>query len=424
MTPTLHTRRQFLRTSILGGALSWTIPAFVENTFLSLDASARDSFTRAITGKDGTILVLLQLAGGNDGLNTVVPYVDDNYYRLRPTLAIKQNKVLQLNDSLGLHPSLTGLKSLNDSGNLAIIQGVGYPNPNHSHFTSNDIWQSALTGQTRADSSGWVGRYFDSECPSSAEAVGLSVDGSPLLFNGKSKHNVLNISSAERFKFVANNKDSEDFLKEVNTSDTINSHGMHDHDDEDVAEFLERTALNSVVSSDIITKLSKSKSSTNNYPNSDLGQELQFIAQLINGDLSPRVYYASQGGYDNHGKQQGSHDKNLKDLGDSLKAFTDDLKSSGNFNKVVIMTFSEFGRKPAENGNQGTDHGTAAPMFVIGGKVKPGLYGQTPSLTDLDGRDLKHNVDFRSVYATLLSKWVGATPETILHGKFPQLDFI
>lgn len=432
---TLHTRRQFLRTGVLGGAMAWTLPVFLEKTFLALDASAADSLLQSVTGKDGTILVVLQLAGGNDGLNTIVPFADDAYYAARPKIGLTAGKILKINDYVALNPGLAGLRGLYDSGELAIMQGVGYPNPNRSHFRSTDIWQTASDADL-VESEGWIGRYFDSCCKGADPAVGVSIGRqTPQAFASKTPTGVT-LSRPEQFRFIAENSSNpaatEEAFRDMMGADagepaaggSVQSLAGQPSMDGDTLDYLRRTSLDAQVSSDKILEITRKFKSPVSYPGSQLASSLSLIAQLIAGGMPTRVYYVSQGGYDTHSGQIGSHDRLLGDLDASVSAFVADLKAQGNFDRVMLMTFSEFGRRVVENNSGGTDHGAAAPMFILGGGVKPGLYGQQPSLTKLDHGDLVYNVDFRSVYATVLENWLKAPSEAVLKRKFPTMAFV
>jgi uncharacterized protein (DUF1501 family) len=436
--PTFHTRRKFIRTGVLGGAVAWTLPVFLEKTFFALDAAAADSAVQAMTGKDGPILVVLQLAGGNDGLNTVVPFADDAYYKARPRLGIAAANTLKLNDSLGLNPRLAKLRGLYDSGELALIQGVGYPNPNRSHFRSTDIWQTA-TDADKFERHGWLGRYFDSCCGGEDPAVGVSIGRqTPLAFSASTPKGIT-LARPEQFRFHAesasNPTATEGLFREMNGMDASPS------DDDaggtvqslgaagamvggDTMDYLRRTALDAQISSDKILEITRKVRSSATYPGGPLANSLSLVARLIAGGMATRVYYVSQGGYDTHSNQSGAHDRLMGELDAALGAFVADLKAQGNFDRVMLMTFSEFGRRVAENNSGGTDHGAAAPMFVLGGGVKPGLYGKQPSLTQLTDGDLSYNVDFRSVYATVLEKWMHAPSEKVLRRKFPTMTFV
>lgn len=428
MNKTLHTRRGFLRTSLLGGAVAWTVPVFLERTFFTLDAMA----SQVPMGKDSPILVVLQLAGGNDGLNTLVPFTDDAYFRARPGIAIREP--LKINDAIGLNPKLTGLRGLYDDGNLAIVQGVGYPNPNRSHFRSTEIWQTASDAD-KTDSHGWLGRYFDSCCQGEDPAVGVSIGSQTPQAFAAAEPKGISFSQPEQFRFASETSSdpaaAEEFFRSVNeTSSEANEGGSigmlqgHSQGGGDTMDFLRRTALDAQMSSDKVLAITRKSKAPVTYPSSNLASSLNLVARLIGGGMPTRVYYVGQGGYDTHSNQTGSHERLMSELDSSLAAFVADLKAQGNFQRVVLMTFSEFGRRVAENGSGGTDHGAAAPLFVIGGGIKPGLYGKAPSLTDLHDGDLIHNTDFRSVYASVLQNWLKVPVEPILHRSFPTIGFV
>jgi uncharacterized protein (DUF1501 family) len=434
MNKTLHTRRKFLRTSLLGGAVAWTVPAFLERTFFALDAMAADSLIQTPTGKDGTILVVLQLAGGNDGLNTLVPYSNDAYYRARPSLGIQPAQVLKIDDHLGLHPKLTALRGLYDEGRVGIVQGVGYPNPNRSHFRSTEIWQTAVDSD-KTSSSGWLGRYFDSCCEGADPAVGVNIGSqSPQSF-AASEPKGISFARPEQFRFISGQSSdpaaADEFFRSMNEMPTDQNDGgsigmLQGSSDSggDTLDFLRRTALDAQMSSDKVLEITRRSKAPTRYPGSQLASSLNLVARLIGGGMPTRVYYVAQGGFDTHSGQAGSHERLLGDLDAAIGAFVADLKSQGNFDRVVLMTFSEFGRRVAENASGGTDHGAAAPLFVLGGGVHAGLYGQTPSLTDLSQGDIVHNVDFRSVYASVLENWLQAPSGKVLGAKFSTLPFL
>jgi len=423
--PTLHTRRQFLKTSILGGAIGWSIPAFLESTLLSMNALAETSLIQTQTGKDGTILVLIQLGGGNDGLNTIIPFTDDLYYQARQSLAIRPEDTLKFTSNLGFNSNLAGMKSLYDNGHLSVIQGVGYPNPNRSHFVSSDIWATGNIKKPQSED-GWLGKYFNA-CCKGFDPHGISITNNvPRDFKAASKQpKTLSFTNIKQLSISLNDSlfnTSDSFFRQNNKP---NSNLFNSNHHDPIANFLEQTALDAVVTIDRFKGVSTTHQQNSvSYPSTHLGNSLKSIAQMINGNLSTRVYYTNQGGYDTHAGQLRKHGNCLKELDGAISAFVQDLKNHGNFNRVMIMTFSEFGRRVKENGSQGTDHGAAAPMFIIGGQVKPGLYGTHPSLSDLDDGDLKYSTDFRSVYSTILSKWLKVNPLQILDGKYDQLSFI
>jgi uncharacterized protein (DUF1501 family) len=442
---TLQTRREFLRTTVLGSALSWTVPAFLANTFSALQAGAADSATQIATGKDATILVVLQMAGGNDGLNTVVPYSNDFYHRARPRIGLSADKILKLNGDIGFHGVLTGFKDLYDAGNLAVVQGVGYPNPNRSHFRSTEIWQTA-SDSDRIEKYGWLGRYFDNACAGADPTVAVTIGSQlPEAFFAKMPKGIC-FNNPQNYRFMAGGDATESYkkLNELEMSSPLPDGGPTMAPEENsggsiamlpagmpmtggrAVDFISRTALDAQVSSDEVRNIAAKVQNQATYPGSILGNALKLVAKLIGGGLPTRIYYVSQGGYDTHTNQLGTQQRLLQDLGDSTKAFVTDLKAQGNMQRVLVMTFSEFGRRVNENANGGTDHGAAAPMFIVGDKVKAGLLGRYPSLApqDLYQGDIKYTVDFRSVYASVLENWLKTPSAPILGKQFAPLPLV
>ena len=442
---TLQTRRQFLRTTVLGSAISWTVPAFLADTFSVLQSQAADSATQIVTGKDSTILVVLQMAGGNDGLNTVIPYSSDFYHKARPRLAQTADKVLKLNGDIALHGAMAGFKNLYDSGNLAVIQGVGYPNPNRSHFRSTEIWQTASDSE-QIEKYGWLGRYFDNACAGADPTIGVTIGRQlPEAFFAKAPTGIC-FDNPNNYRFLSPEHPrpgqtdmTEAAFEKLNetemttpTPDTDSGAsigalpaGMPMQGGKAV-DFIERTAMDAQISSEEIRTIAAKVQNAATYPTTQLGNSLKMVAKLIGGAMPTRIYYVSQGGYDTHTNQLGTQQRLLGDLADSVKAFVDDLKAQGNLPRVLIMTFSEFGRRVAENANGGTDHGAAAPMFIVGNKVKAGLLGRYPSLApqDLFQGDIRYNVDFRSVYAAVLEDWLKTKSAPILGRQFDPLRVV
>ena len=438
---TLKTRREFLRSTVLGGAMSWTVPSFLANTFAALQAEAADKATQSATGRDSNILVILQMAGGNDGLNTVVPRDNDYYHRARPKIGLSEKQILKLNDEVGLHESLAGFKELYDAGHLSVIQGVGYPNPNRSHFRSTEIWQTASDSE-KIEAYGWLGRYFDNACAGCDPTVGVNIGRQmPQAFHARQQKGV-SLESPGNYRFISGEKaksgqmsSTEELYRKLNEPEnemaenpggTVSAISGSVRAPGSTLDFLERTALDAQISSDKIRGIASRVENNAVYPGSQLGNSLKLVAKLIGGGLPTRVFYVSQGGYDTHTNQTGAHERLLKDLGDSVKAFVDDMKAQDNLSRVLVMTFSEFGRRVAENASGGTDHGAAAPMFVMGNKVKAGLFGSCPSLApgDLFQGDLKYNVDFRSVYAAMLEEWLHTKSAPILGRQFMPLPIV
>jgi uncharacterized protein (DUF1501 family) len=419
----MKTRREFLRSTVLGASAAWTVPMFVERTFGQLHLGARDLAVQPVTGKDDTILVIVQLAGGNDGLNTLVPYADDTYHRSRPRLAKREKDVIKLSDYAGLNAAMPYMGSLFKEGGLGIVQGVGYPNPNRSHFVSTSIWETADTGNH--SSTGWLGRYFDNACPGADPTVGISFNKTQPESFGAVKNPGVCLNSPELYRWIhgggeqaqaeeffarLNQPDHEDDAPTAGASIDMPAGGKPGVlDGEDNLAFLERVALDARVSSRKILEIAAKHKTTVQYA----------------GKMPTRVYYVSHGGFDTHNQQVNSHDRLLGQLDAAVKSFFADLKQQGNDKRVVMMTFSEFGRRVSENASAGTDHGKASCLFVAGPAVKGGLLGRHPSLTDLSEGDVKHTVDFRSVYGSLLTDWLRAPDlKPILGADYPKLDLI
>lgn len=429
---TLKTRRDFLRTTALGSAFTWTVPSFLAHTFAQLQAEAADKGMRTATGKDSTILVILQMAGGNDGLNTIVPYANDYYHNARPRLGLRDKALLKMNDELAFNANLAGLKELYDAGRLSVIQGVGYPNPNRSHFRSTEIWQTA-SDSNRFERHGWLGRYFDNACPGAEPTVGISVGRQmPQAFAAKKPLGV-SLDDPQNYRFMTSDRpdadetaNMEDTFRAMNSGSSIETLAGATMREGSVLDYVERTALDAQISSEQIRAASNRVQNKAEYPTGRLGSSLKLVARLIGGELPTRIFYVSQGGYDTHSNQSGAHDRLLKELGDSVKAFMGDITAQGNAERVMLMTFSEFGRRVKENASNGTDHGAASVMFVAGNKIKPGLLGKYPSLApgDLHNGDPKFTTDFRSVYAGVLEQWLKTTSAPVLGRKFEPLKLV
>ena len=395
-------RREFLQVGSLATA-SFFVPKFLK------------AFeTGKLVPPGNKVVVVLQLSGGNDGLNTVIPVRNDIYYRNRPRLGIERTKALSITDEVGLHPALTAFADAYNDGSLGILNSVGYPNPDRSHFRSMDIWQTA-SQSSEYITSGWIGRYLDAQCNGCAHPTqALEVDD-VLSLALKGQHtNGLAFKDPKRLFGTSNEK----FFKDVSKL-----HG--DHHDEQPVDYLYKTMAETLSSADYIFKQSKLHPSTAEYPNTNLGKDLKTIASLIYSEINTKVYYVSLGSFDTHVNQEAQQQRLFKEMNDAVGAFIKDLKANNRFNDVLFFTFSEFGRRVSQNASQGTDHGTANNMFLIGGGLKQkGLLNAMPDLTDLDEGDLKYKVDFKNVYATVLNKWLGADDEQILGKKYDQLKFV
>jgi uncharacterized protein (DUF1501 family) len=352
--------------------------------------------------KGDNILVVVQLTGGNDGLNTVVPYNDDVYRHARASLAIAKNAVLKIDDQLGFHPSLKGFARLLEQKQLAIVQGVGYPNPNRSHFESMDVWHAA---QMKVDKQqgGWLGRALDAhkvELVKLADtaAMHLGDEPQPLALTARDVATP-SVRSLERFKLETGGDPTRRSMITTATQ-------MPRESQSDLLKFVQTSAAAALAASQRIEAAAKEYKTPVQYPTTALATKLKSVAQLIDAGLATRIYYVAIDGWDTHSNQAAAHAGLLEQLGDAVAAFTEDVTHHGHGERVVTLMFSEFGRRVKENASRGTDHGAAAPVFLAGNRVKPGLIGKLPSLTDLDDGDQKHHTDFRAVYAALLEHWL------------------
>jgi uncharacterized protein (DUF1501 family) len=400
---------------LIGGLAGLTVTASAGNLFRA--ALAQPVLPGLPGGADDRVLVVVNLQGGNDGLNTVVPHGLQQYYRYRPTLGIAPQDVLHIDRTVGLNPQMTSLKAMYDAGDVAIVQGAGYPGPDHSHFRSTEIWQTAEP--EHFESTGWVGRYLDeAELPKANlfNAVALapvlpelmisrSVDV-PAIAALRGYGLASDSSATQRATFTSLVRDDRVPFNSpyLATVATIEDHAQR--------------------GSEELPKLISGYTTNASYPATELGRSLALAAQIIGSRLGTRVIYVQHGSFDTHAAQKPTQDRLLRELSDGLKAFYDDLAAHGNDKRTLTMTFSEFGRRVAENGSRGTDHGEAAPMFLVGGAVKGGLYGAHPSLDSLDNGDATFTVDFRSVYATVIEKWLGRPTTGVLAGTFPALGML
>lgn len=415
-TPLLPaTRREFLGLSSKGiGLLAFShfAPQFLVQSTLAATPAPE---------KDRSILVLVQLAGGNDGLNTVIPFEDADYYRLRPTLGIAKEKVLRASATMGLHPSCTALHALLDAGKLGIIQNVGYPNPNRSHFRSTEIWETASASDEFA-ATGWIGRFLDNACAGvpadSHDPLAVHVTaGVPQSFMSARPHPTFGLVPGG-----GNRRDNEETrrLLEAMVGDTAGG-GTSDNANE---TFLKQTLMDTLVTEKKVQRVIGEYRPATPYPSTPFSASLRNVAALVAGGLPTRVYFVTLSGFDTHSNQLGQHANLLTQLSEGLAAFQRDLEAKKLDGQVTTMTFSEFGRRPSENESRGTDHGTAAPLFVMGARVKGGLHGTPASLKLERNQDLTFSTDFRRVYATALERWLGCPPAEILGGQFEPLPFV
>ena len=395
-------RKEFIQVGSLATA-SLMLPKFMK------------AFERpAMVPAGNKVVVVLQLSGGNDGLNTVIPVRNDLYYKARPKLGIEKAKALLLNEEVGLHPALTGFKEMYDDGSLGILNSVGYPNPDRSHFRSMDIWQ---TGSQSSEyiTSGWVGRYLDAQCngcDKPTQAIEID-DILSLAMKGELSKGIA-MKDPQRLFGTSNEKFFRDVLK--------------NHTDEPGAQpvdYLYKTMAETLSSADYIFKQSRLHPTRAEYPKSELGNGLKTIASLIYSEINTKVYYISLGSFDTHFNQDSQQQRLFTELNDAVKAFVKDLKENNRFEDVMLFTFSEFGRRVEQNASGGTDHGTANNMFLMSGGLKQkGMINALPDLSQLDEGDLKYQVDFKNVYATILKKWLNADDKAILGKNFDYMNFI
>ena len=393
-----RSRREFLRMSGLATAGTMLVPQFLK------------AFEKPFGQEGNRILIVLQLSGGNDGLNTIVPYRNDIYYQSRPKIAVRPEKVLKVSDELGFNSALEKLRSIFDQGYLSILNNVGYPNPDRSHFRSMDIWQSA-SGAKDYLNTGWIGRYLDANCDGMAhnaieidDTLSLALKGNAIKSMAmKDPEKLYRATHNPLFKEVAENQPS---------------------DSDPLVSYLYKTAAETVSSAAYLYDQIKVYKPMAEYPKTEFGSRLKTIGTLINSGVDAKVYYASLSGFDTHTNQTAQQEKLLTIYAEGVTSLLRDLEKQGNLERTLILTFSEFGRRVSENASQGTDHGTANNLFIMGKNLKqPGFFNGTPNLRNLDEGDLLYQIDFRSVYATVLKQWMGDSSK-ILRQDFPTLGFI
>lgn len=403
-----RTRRQFIRNTAGSSAMI----ALGSNTPKCWLQAAEQS-----PSEDERVLVVVQLSGGNDGLNTVVPHSDETYQKVRPTLALAKKDVLKIDDSRGLHPALRGFADLLEAGNLAIVQGVGYANPNRSHFESMDIWHTCQR-KKQEQSLGWIGRILDaSEAMNSADvaAIHLGHEKQPLALAARHVR-VPSVKSLGEFKLQAGGN--------VGLSAAIKELSQPREAVGDLLGFVQSSTASALTASERVETAAKNYQTETTYPDTALARKLRIVAQLIDAGLKTRVYYVELAGFDTHAQQADAHSALLRQWSDAVTAFVNDLGAHGHADRVVVMSFSEFGRRVAENASKGTDHGAAAPVFLSGAPVRAGLIGSHPSLTDLRDGDLKHTIDFRQVYATLIDRWLQGSSVKLLGKRYAHIDLL
>lgn len=398
-------RRRFLQSSLGASALlsaSATVPDLVARTAIAASQKSGEN-----------ILVVVQLSGGNDGLNTVVPYADPLYDKNRIALRIDRASVLKLDDEVGLHPNLKSFAKLAEQGRLAVVQGVGYPNPDRSHFSSMDVWHTAERNPQR-QRDGWLGRTVElTTRAAGAAAPALHLGGGPLPPALASRTVAIpSVESLDGFKLAGRRGVDLAELREVAQAER--------RDGGDMLAFLQRTTLGAYESSERVQAALGLQADAATYPGHRLAQKLKNVARLIDAGLETRIYYVSLDGFDTHANQRQAHANLMTELGESVAAFLADLTERGHIERTTVLMFSEFGRRVKENASAGTDHGAAAPVFLAGGGLRgAGVVGKHPSLEDLDREgDLKFHTDFRSVYAAILESRLGAASRDILGGNY------
>ncbi len=409
----LQSRREFIQRGLGGVTLLATgrsLPGFLGSTALA-----------ATPDRERRVLVVIQLTGGNDGLNTVVPLRDERYFRARPTLRIPPQQALRVSDELGLHPEMSGFKRLFDQGLLTVVNNVGYPNPDRSHFRALDIWHTARVDPELARD-GWLGRVVDhwvaqqraaaANDPSQAQAptaLHLAAEALPLALKSQ-RTPVVSVRDIAAFRLEGEATALGDVIAAPRSHDSTSPSSAALDD----LLFVQRVALSSCATARRIESVARDQTLGAPYPPHGLAQRLQQIAKLIAADFGPRVYYTSLDGFDTHARQLLAHGPLLRELSGSVAAFYDDLTARGLAERVLLLTFSEFGRRVAENGGQGTDHGAAAPMFLAGPACRGGVIGAAPDLGNLIEGDLPHKLDFRDVYAAILQDWLSVPPAVVL----------
>ncbi|MEQ9409516.1 MAG: DUF1501 domain-containing protein [Fuerstiella sp.] len=404
----MPSRRQFLSTS--AAASSVMTFGSVAPAFLSQAAADNRS--------DGRILVVVEMAGGNDGLNTIVPFRDDDYRKARPKLAISDADVLKIKDDLGFHPVMSGFAELLEAGRLAIVQGVGYPEPNRSHFESMDIWHTCQRkNENRID--GWLGRCLQETAGanlSDPSGLHLGEDKQPFALMSRDVR-VPSIRSLDQFRL--NGTDNRSFKQAVRELADARRDSSND-----LLGFVQSSTSSAIVASERIETAGLKYQPSREYPATALAEKLQTVAKLVSSGLQTSVYYVQIDGFDTHAQQAGAHQSLLRQVSDAVSTFVTDMIAHGHGDRVLCLCFSEFGRRVQQNASDGTDHGTAGPVFLAGTKVRPGLIGKHPSLQQLKDGDLQHHTDFRQVYAAVLEHWLGCDSADILLGKYAPVEAI
>ena len=404
-------RRDFLARGLYGIGIGATLPLVLSRTSAALAAEAL--LGTSVEKHPERILVVIELSGGNDGLNTVVPYADPAYYRARPKLAVRERDVIKADHGFGFHPSMVGFERLYKDGMLAVVHGCGYDHPSLSHFSSMGFWHTGVPNG--GETLGWMGRLADARYTASTRNVIVDLGTSQSLAVRSGHHSPLVFDDPARFRREGTDDEKKVLAGLSHPTTTPNA----------TLEFLKATAANATDSSDFVRQATAAYETSVDYgQGGGLGGNLRRVAALIAAGMATRLYYVTYQGnsFDTHVQQADLHSRLLMYTADAVRGFIEDLKRIGHAGEVAVMIFTEFGRRVEENGSLGTDHGTATPMFLIGKGVKGGFYGTPPSLTDLDDGNLKMTTDFRRVYATAIREWLGCDQsDAILKGRFDPL---
>lgn len=406
-------RRRF-NLSSLQGATAVAIGAGVPGHWMQTLAASL-SEQRA---KDDRILVVIQLTGGNDGLNTIIPFADERYQKARPKLAISASDVLSIDSQTGLHPSMRGIASLLEERKFCVVNGVGYSNPNRSHFESMDIWHSCQRKASRSNE-GWLGRLFSLQSDSvRTDSLGLHLgtEQMPLALAGRGVQTP-SLATVEQLRWKGTAKSKLD----GESAATMSKSPLGTDTESNLLDFVSASTSAAMEASKQLDEALATPDQPGDFPNSQLGEKLKVISRLILAGLKTQVYYVSLDGFDTHANQLAAHASLLRQWSEALTAFHKRLADAGCSDRVLAFTFSEFGRRVAENASQGTDHGAAAPTFLSGPNLGVSMLGERPNLSDLDDGDVKFHTDFRCVYATLLEDWLGIPSKNILLGDYSAL---
>jgi uncharacterized protein (DUF1501 family) len=382
--------------------------------------------------KDSTILVVVELNGGNDGLNTVIPYSDDLYHKYRPTLKASAENLVKLNDKVGLHPGMrNGFEAMFKKGHLAVVQGVGYPNPDRSHFESMDVWQ--MGDPRRKMGNGWIGRSTDQLQNKEGGIPIINVGATRLPVALQGGAGAISVNNQHPYRLELGGGSEERHKARRNLLEDLAKGEQEEKGN--LVDFVYRRQVQTLTTLDRLQEVLEKSKDVNNgffgyspdgkpYTANSLPVKLQMIARLIQQNFGTRVFYVMKDGFDTHSGQAEDHRRLLAEVADGINQFFTTLEQSKHAQRVVVMTFSEFGRRAEENASKGTDHGAGSCLFVAGPALTGGVIGDHPSLKDLDSGDLKHHTDFRQVYATLLDNWLGVDSNAILNGKFEHLSFL